>query len=63
MANSDVFHRFRWRDRSGVIWDVEFYNRSLGFSGFAVSNQERGTSTIHVSTHDSHVQQQTMAFP
>ena len=39
-----------------------FSTRSLGFSGFSVSSHERGTGTIHVSTHDFHVQQQSMAF-
>ena len=62
MANEDMFRRLRWRDRNGLIWNAGLYNRSMGFSGFAVSNHQRGTGAIYVQTHDILARKQSMGF-
>ena len=62
MANDDVFHRFQWQDRNGLTWNVVFYNHSVGFSGFVESSHQRGTGAIHVQTHNTNAQKQSMAF-
>ena len=62
MANSDVFHRFRWRDRSGLVWTVGFTDEPVGFSGFMASRQMRGTGLVLVQTHNTHSQKQSTAL-
>ena len=61
MAN-DFFHRFQWHDRCGHTWHVRFDNHVVGFSGFAASENQRGTGAIYVQTHDIHAGKQSLAL-
>ena len=51
MANDKPFRRFQWQDKTGRTWIVHFYNESWGFEGFAASEHEHGTGSIHIQTH------------
>ncbi len=62
MADDDFFCRFQWQDRYGHTWHVGFDNYVGGFSGFAASKDQRGTSSIYVQTHEIHAGKLSMAF-
>ena len=62
MASGDVFLGFQWQDSNGLTWEVRFYNHPVGFSGFAASDHESGTGTIHIQTHDTRARKQSMAY-
>ena len=58
----DIFRKFQWRDRAGLIWLVGFYNNPGGFRGYAAPKHERGSGKIHVQTTISDSEKQSMAF-
>ncbi len=53
MTHDDVFLRFQWQDRCGVVWTVGFTEEPWGFSGFMASRQIRGTGLVYVHTRVS----------
>ena len=62
MTNGDVFSRFEWQDKGGLVWTVRFTERQTGFSGFMASRQAPGTGLIHITTHDIIARKQSMAL-
>ena len=61
MTHHDVFLRFQWADRHGLIWTVAFTEEPWGFSGFMASSQVHGTGLVEVQTRDIHSQEHSMA--
>lgn len=59
MSHGDVFLRFQWQDRCGVVWIVGLTEEPWGFSGFMASKQVRGTGLIYVQTRVSGQEQPT----
>ena len=58
----DIFRKFQWQDRAGLIWLVGFYNDPGGFRGYATPRHERGSGKINVQTTISDSERQSMAF-
>ncbi len=56
MTRDDVFLRFQWQDRGGLVWTVGFTEEPVGFSGFMASKQVRGTGLVHVQTRNIYSQ-------
>ena len=61
MTHDDIFLRFRWRDRYGLVWSVGFAENPVGFSGYVASKGVRGTGSVHLQTHDIDDLKQSMA--
>lgn len=61
MTHDDIFLRFLWRDRYGLIWSVRFAENPVGFSGYVASKGVRETGSVHLQTHDIDDQKQSMA--
>lgn len=61
MNCDDMFLRFLWRDRGGLVWTVEFIEDSSSLYWCAKSEEIYEKGLIFVQTHDIHSQKLLMA--